>query len=229
MTQGATHCQLKQLFFHFVSFSDLTGRFSGRSIATCANQSRLDAIIIVLYGGDMRTVGSWGRARPSVVRGLLLLTLLFTAPAVLPASDSASRQANANIGNSLFTLTVRNGRLSLVARQASLQAVLQEIGRRMAIDVESEIPVREIISTDFNQLTLNEALQALFNDVPNYGYVIVQDKHSGRITKILASTKENTAFSGPEPKAPSPSAENSKEQPQPFTFDIDPSQTDNSK
>ena len=56
----------------------------------------------------MRTVGSWGR--PSVVRGLLLLTLLSTAPAVLPGSDSVSRQTNANNGNSLFALTVRNGR-----------------------------------------------------------------------------------------------------------------------
>jgi hypothetical protein len=140
-----------------------------------------------------------------------------------------SRQTNANRSNSLFALTVRNGRLSLVASHASLQAVLQEIGRRMAIDVKAEIPVGELITTNFNQLTLNEALHALFNQVPNYGYVIVQDKHSGQITRILASTKENTAVSGPEPEAPSTSADNSTEQPQPFTFDIDPSQTDGSK
>ena len=83
-----------------------------------------------------------------------------------------------------FTLTIEDNLISLTARDASIKAILEEIGRRMNIAVVAAIPPEETITTEFNELPLKEALKKLSQ---NHAYVTDSAKDTGKITKIMVT------------------------------------------
>ncbi len=88
----------------------------------------------------------WTRMNVLWLMRVLISCLLF-APSALLGTDSATRSADPKTVNTHFALVVHDGRLSLVARQASLQAIIDEIGRRMNVEVDSDFrPGRRSLS-----------------------------------------------------------------------------------
>ena len=75
-----------------------------------------------------------------------------------------------------FVLTVHERLLSLQARDASLKAILAQIGRELAIEVVVHIPADETITVTFDQLPIGEALKKLS---PNYVYVVDAARGTG--------------------------------------------------
>jgi len=81
-----------------------------------------------------------------------------------------------------FVLTVEDGRLSLQAQEASLKAILGDIGHKMGIEVVGKIPPQETVTAEFYNLSLENALQRLS---PNYGYQVGSKNGDTNITKIF--------------------------------------------
>jgi hypothetical protein len=134
-----------------------------------------------------------------------------------------------------FVLTVHEQRLSLRAREASLSAILAQIGRALGIDVVAHLPADETITVAFDQLPLDEALKQLS---PNYAYVVDTARGDRRITKIVVLSKGDPTLQGSwtPPALPSPerldtpesrpAAQHLREpaaRPAPFQFEFDPS------
>lgn len=142
-----------------------------------------------------------------------------------------------------FVLTVDNSRLSLLAQEASLKAILGDIGQKMGIEVVGEISPQEMITAEFHNLPLEQALHRLS---PNYGYQVNSKSGDTAITKIFVLPKgriNGIAQSEPQPVGPqkntglpnaeqsleaASSSENEKEEdepqrPEPFKFEFDPS------
>jgi hypothetical protein len=118
-----------------------------------------------------------------------------------------------------FVLTTHDHLLSLRAREASLTAILAQIGRELGIDVVTHIPADETITVTFDQLPVVEALKKLS---PNYVYVVDTARGDSRITKIVILAKGDTIT---RPSAsPPPEAERTEaSRPQPLRFEFDPS------
>src|SRR5262245_21143659 len=58
-----------------------------------------------------------------------------------------------------FTLTIHEHLLSLKATDASVQEILEEIGRRMHIEVVMRLTTAEQVTLEFNQLPILEAIK----------------------------------------------------------------------
>ena len=89
----------------------------------------------------------------------------------------------ANLKPAEFLLTVEDHQwMSLRAREASLQAIVQEIGRKMGIKVVGTIPKDETVTMTFSRLPVADALQHLS---PNYGYQIGHENGEEKIATIF--------------------------------------------
>ena len=88
---------------------------------------------------------------------------------VLSTTAEAKRESNHPLGvpPSEFVLAVDGDHLSLKASTASLEAILNAMGKQMGMEILGEIPKREPISTEFEGLSLPEAMHHLGL---NYGY-----------------------------------------------------------
>lgn len=81
-----------------------------------------------------------------------------------------------------FSLMIENGVLSLQAEDASLAAIMGEIGRQMHIDVKVHLPVEARITLAFVRLSLPEAIEQL----RRYANVVYQTTSvQGDITHII--------------------------------------------
>jgi hypothetical protein len=76
---------------------------------------------------------------------------------------------NQTTGHAACRETVEDNLLSLKAKDASLKEVLEEIGRRMKVDVVAGIPDTKKITAEFENLSLEEAVSRLST---NYSYVM---------------------------------------------------------
>jgi hypothetical protein len=154
--------------------------------------------------------------------------------------EISMQRASASTGN--FVLTVEANRLSLEAQDASLLAILEEIGRKMHIEVLGEIPAQETITAEFHNLPLEEALHQLSS---NFGYQMKSEKGGQEISKIFVLPKGTGTNTRPTTKEVEPrkeivtpesepilEAEGAKEnesdkekptRPEPFKFQFDPS------
>ncbi|MEO8324853.1 MAG: hypothetical protein ABI618_03330 [Nitrospirota bacterium] len=142
-----------------------------------------------------------------------------------------------------FVLTVENDLLSLKAQEASLRAILAEIGHKMRIEVVGEIPAEDTLTAEFHHLRLEQALHRLSS---NYGYQMKKNEGQQNVAKIFLLPKgssvglPNEPLPGSRPREEpefqisehvieSDSAkkkEPDKEKPsrsQPFKFEFDPS------
>ena len=172
---------------------------------------------------------------------LLLLPLLPTS--VTFGGEAEGKPQGKPAAKADFVLTVKDNLVSLKAKDVSLKEVLEEIGRRMSIEVLALLPEQEKITTEFEKLPLEEAIERL---IRNYPHLIVSQEGDRRITKIIALQKSGDTVSskslttGPEIKKEEIKKEErsvkpettvreqamTKESPpsKPFSFQFDPSQ-----
>ena len=173
---------------------------------------------------------------------MTILTLVLSASAFFGQGlEISTQRAFASTGN--FVLTVEANRLSLDAQDASLRAILEEIGRKMHLEVLGEIPAQETITVVFHNLPLEAALHQLSS---NFGYQMKSEKDGQEMSKIFvlpkgtgpANAKRTTKEVEPRKEIVTPSsepvlqAEGAKEnqsdkekptRPEPFKFQFDPS------
>ena len=93
-----------------------------------------------------------------------------------------------------FVLTIKDSLISLTAKDASLKEIVEEIGRRMKIEVLADISEEEEkITIGFDKLSLGDAIKRLST---SYAYVWNSEKEEGKITKIVlfARGEGNSAF-----------------------------------
>ncbi|HEY7492005.1 MAG TPA: hypothetical protein VIH59_12960 [Candidatus Tectomicrobia bacterium] len=138
-------------------------------------------------------------------------------PAVLRSGEAgpASGQGATQPGD--FVLTVQGSLLSLRAQDASLKAILEAIGRELAIGVVAHIPAHEKITVQFDGLSLTDALQRLH---ANHAYVMEGEKVVQLM--VLPSGKERLRV--PASRRPAETGGQAVPQPAPFRFEFDPLQ-----
>ena len=176
----------------------------------------------------------------TTISGLLLIGLLEAgiAAAQIFGGEAERSPKEKPSAKADFVLTVKDDLVSLKAKNAPLKEVLEEIGRRMNIEVLALLPEQEKITTEFDDLLLEDAIERL---IRNYPHLIVWQEGDRRITKIIALQKSGDAVaSKPSTKGPEIKKEETpiklesriKEEavrkessPQkPFSFQFDPSQ-----
>ena len=120
------------------------------------------------------------------------------APARIFAAEAERMPKGKPVTKVDFVLTVRDNLISLKAKDASLKEVLEEIGRRMKIDVIAGIPDTTKVTAEFENLSVEEAVNRLST---NYSYVMDSTTGQRKITKIIVLEKEKgTAVSTPTTK-----------------------------
>ncbi len=131
-----------------------------------------------------------------------------------------------------YSLTIEENMVSLKATDASLKKIIEDIGKRMKIEVNMMLPEDEKVTVEFDKLPLKDALERLSS---NYAYLTNSEKQDGRITKIMVLPKgEGTGHSRgvkvetiKNKSSQSNTQVNPKKEqqkPEPFKFGFDPSQ-----
>ena len=90
---------------------------------------------------------------------MLVLLPLCLMPGVLVGQEAARHPAGTPALPAPFVLTIQERVLSLGAQDASLQAIIEAIGRQMHIDVAVHPPVEEHLTLAFERLSLAEAIE----------------------------------------------------------------------
>jgi hypothetical protein len=120
------------------------------------------------------------------------------APARILAAEAERIPKGKPAAKADFVLTVKDNLISLKAKDASLKGVLEEIGRRMKIDVIAGIPDTTKITAEFENLSVEAAVNRLST---NYSYVMDSTTGQRKITKIIVLEKgKETAVSTPTTK-----------------------------
>lgn len=136
----------------------------------------------------------------------MVLAVVFNANS-LPAQNPATAKVKP-----AFLLTVQDNLISLKATDASLIEVLEEIGRRIKIEVVAPLREQEKVTTEFNQLPLEEAIKKL---TPNYSHAMVSDEGGKKISKVIILQKSNTVLSKAVVTVPEPKKEEKAAKPVP--------------
>jgi hypothetical protein len=132
--------------------------------------------------GGLRLIGH------ATISSLLLFGLLGpgAAPTQIFAGELERNPKGKPAAKANFLLTVKDNLLSLKAKDASLKEILEEIGRSMNIEVLALLPEQEKITTEFEKLPLEEAIEKL---IGNYPHLMVSQEGDKRITRIVALQK----------------------------------------
>ena len=136
----------------------------------------------------------------ATITSLLLFGLLGprVAPAQILAGEAETNPKGKPATKADFVLTVKDNLISLKAKDALLKEVLEEIGRRMKIDVVAGIPDTKKITAEFENLSVEEAVNRLST---NYSYVMDSTNGERKITKIIVLEKgKETELSTPTTK-----------------------------
>ncbi len=130
---------------------------------------------------------------------ILLISLLIIPSALFGGEADGNPEAKSE-DKADFVLTINEGLISLNAKNASLKEIVEEIGRRMKIEVDAHIPKDEKVTLEFEKLSLEDAIKRLST---NYVCLMDSKKEEGRITKIVLLPKgEGTVLSIPVTKEP---------------------------
>jgi hypothetical protein len=155
------------------------------------------------------------------MRWMLTLTML---PLCLILSlrvgaEVAPNPATPQVLSSSFVLTVHERALSLQAEDASLRAIMEELGRQTRIDVQVHLSVDTRVTLAFAQLPLAEAIEHL----RRYASIVYQTRQAhGDIIRIIVFPRglgDSTALGMPASNTSDAAGAESK----PFQFDFDPS------
>jgi hypothetical protein len=167
------------------------------------------------------TAGQGGKVhRRELPHSLLSMVLAVTALALpQPAHVQTLEASSAN--QSAFLLTIQDELISLSAREASLKAIIEEIGRRMTIPVTVAIPDAVRVSLEFERLPLPEVLKQ-FGRYVNYAYVERREEGALRISSITIQSLKGAPH--PVERGIDPSQPNDEQRPRArLDMTIDPS------
>ncbi len=87
--------------------------------------------------------------------------------------------ANTPGGENRFSLTVNNNRLSLVARNASLNRVLSEMTRLTGVKIHLDPGIKSTVNASFRGLSLEKAIKVI---APNWAIVFAENAGAGAYT-----------------------------------------------
>jgi len=162
---------------------------------------------------------------------IILLLLLLIIPASLFGGEADKKYEVQAESKSDFVLTIKDSLISLTAKDASLKQIVEEIGRRMKIEVVADISEEEKITIRFDKLSLEAAIKKLRT---SYAYVWNSEKEEGKITKIVllpegkgtavSTIKEEKKLAKSESRAKKEAAKEKSPRPEPFKFEFDPSE-----
>ena len=119
-------------------------------------------------------------------------------PAVLFGEEADRNSKRKSESKADFVLTIKDDLISLSAKDASLKEVVEEIGKRMKIEVVAHISDDEKVSMEFEKLSLEDAIERLSRN-----YVYEKESDKGKITKIMLLRKgKEEMLSKPTTKEP---------------------------
>ena len=154
---------------------------------------------------------------------ILLISLLIT-PNSLFGEEADKKPEVESKSKADFVLTIKEDLISLSAKDASLKDIVEEMGRRMKIEVVARIPKEEKITIEFDKLSIENAIKKFST---SYAYVWNSEKEGGKLTKIvLLPEGKGTAVSTIKGKKRLVKSESKEEspRPEPFKFEFDPSE-----
>ncbi len=129
-------------------------------------------------------------ARRKIERILVIFIFLSPLP-IIPTTlfgwEADEKSEEKLEGKTDFDLSIKEGNISLSAKDASLKEVLKEIGQRIKVEVVGNIPEGEKVSVEFDKLSIVEVLEKLFI---NYGYITESEGGEKKITKIIVLPRE---------------------------------------
>lgn len=110
---------------------------------------------------------------------LIIPTILFGGKADKQPEWNSESQAD-------YILKIKENFISLKAKDASIKEILEDIGRRMKIEVVADIPREEKITVELDMMYLGDAIKRFRT---NYAYITESEKEKGKITKIIVVPK----------------------------------------
>lgn len=164
--------------------------------------------------------------RTVLIRYISVLSVASAAFVSMPITVSAE-QTSTRAGGEGFELSADQGTISLKATNASLKAILDQIGQEMNIQVDAQVADDDTVTDEFQALPVDEALSRL---APNYA--IITGKDDKNITKIVILPKGEMAPAMPLEKEVAVTQGiqgkhvtdgRESERPEPFKFEFDPS------
>ena len=148
---------------------------------------------------------------------LCFVYFLWVAPSIAESVSPAT--ANPQTSKSLIVST-NDGLVSVKATQAPLRDIIEHIGHALGIDVEAQVGNNEKVTEEFQDLTLDQAMERLSG---NYAYTA--DSDGAKISKLFIYPKGVAAPSGRSvTEANGNEAGYPKSRPEPFKFEFDPNQ-----
>jgi hypothetical protein len=147
---------------------------------------------------------------------------------VLLAVDAQPLSPEATEPQAAFVLTSQDQRVSLEARDASVKAIIEELGRQLHIEVKVSVGAEKTVQVAFEQLSVEEALERL-KAVADIDYVIAYQKdaqtQAEKISRIEIVAKGTGTMARPPAPVKVVPAEGQEEHPAeaPSGFEFDPS------
>lgn len=120
--------------------------------------------------------------------GLIIILLpLLIIPTILSGGEADKNPERIPEIQADYVLMVKKNHISLKANDASLKDILEEIGRRMKIDVIANITREQKITIELDMMYLGDALKRFKT---NYAYITISEKEGGKITQIVVVPKD---------------------------------------
>jgi hypothetical protein len=124
------------------------------------------------------------------IKKLLSFTIISLSfliiPTILPGMEADKNPKENSESYGGYDLVIKGNDISLKAKGASLKNILEEIGRRMKIEVFVNIPQEVKITIALDMMYLGDALKKFKK---NYAYITESDKDEGKIIKIVVVPK----------------------------------------
>ena len=156
-----------------------------------------------------------------VIIGQLLVVVLL--PGLLWAGEVGHPTAPSTRTGE-FRLTVNGHLVSLQAQEASLRALLEELGRQMGIEVVARLPREQTLTLAFDRLQIEEALERL-RAYANIIYLQESTEAHAPIRRIIAIPRQPGEQTGePARSRRAEPSDTATSRPAPFQFTFDPAQ-----
>jgi hypothetical protein len=117
---------------------------------------------------------------------IIILLPLLMIPTILFGGEADKKPERNSESQADYILMVKERLISLKAKDASLKEILEEIGRRLNIEVVANILKEEKITIEFDKLYLGDALKRFKT---SYAYITESEKKKGKIIKITVVPK----------------------------------------
>ena len=117
---------------------------------------------------------------------IITLLALIMIPSIMFGGEIDKKTERYSDSQSDYILIVKENLISLKAKDASVKEILEDIGRRMKIEVVANIPREEIITIELDMVYLGDAIKRFRT---NYAYITESEEKEGKITKIVVVPK----------------------------------------